>query len=107
MKYKVFFTEDAESDLFEIYEYIRENGYPLQAEKLLSELVAICEKLSHMPERGHIPKELQRVGMRDYLQIHLNIYRIIYQLIGSKIYIHCILDGRRDVQELLTRRILR
>jgi len=36
-----------------------------------------------------------------------DIYRIIYQIAGRKVFIHCVLDGRRAVQEVLERRLLR
>jgi len=32
---------------------------------------------------------------------------VIYQLIGRNVFVHCVLDGRRDMQSLLERRLLR
>jgi toxin ParE1/3/4 len=107
MTYKVYFVEDAEKDLFEIGEYIRQKGYPLTAQELIAEVKNICSRLSRMPDRGHIPPELERVGIFDYREIHLKVYRIIYQIINSDVYIHCILDGRRDIQSILQQRMLR
>ncbi len=40
-------------------------------------------------------------------QVHFKPYRIIYQVAGRKVLIHCVLDGRRAVQEILERRLLR
>ena len=34
-------------------------------------------------------------------------YRIIYQIVGRKVFIHCVLDGRRNLQDILERRLLR
>ena len=31
----------------------------------------------------------------------------IYQIEGQTVFVHCVLDGRRDLQELLERRLLR
>jgi len=107
MSFTVYFTKGAKQDLFEIYTYVKDKGYPLNAEKLFSELKNTCNSLSEMPERGHIPEELERVGVLDYREIHLKVYRIIYQIIGPDVYIHSILDGRRDIKEILERRILR
>ena len=107
MTYEVYFIEDAEKDLFEVYEYIKEEGYPLTSAQLIKELRKICTSLSRMPKRGHVPPELERVGVLDYREIHLKAYRVIYQIIGSGVYIHCILDGRRDIQNILQQRILR
>ena len=107
MSYTVFFTKGARQDLFEIYSYVKEKGYPLNAKNLFLQLKNTCTNLSEMPERGHIPQELERVGVFDYREINIKVYRIIYQVIDSNVYIHCILDGRRDIQEILGRRILR
>ncbi len=107
MSFAVYFTKGAKQDLFEIYSYVKGEGYPLNAKNLVSELKNTCNGLSEMPERGHIPPELERVGVFDYREIHIKVYRIIYQIIGPNVYIHCILDGRRDMQEILESRILR
>jgi len=107
MSSPVYFTKAAKQDLFEIYSHIKEEGYPLTAKSLFSQLKNTCNSLSETPERGHIPKELERIGIYDYREIHIKVYRIVYQVIGSKVYIHCVLDGRRDMQEILERRILR
>ena len=107
MSFTVYFTKGAKADLFETYNYIKGKEYPLNAERLLSELKNACNSLSEMPARGHIPEELERVGVFDYREIHIKVYRILYQIIGPDVYIHCILDGRRDIKEILERRILR
>lgn len=93
--------------IFEIYEHIKTSGYPLNAKKLVSLIEKSCSDLSQMPERGRIPPELERIGVLDYREIHIKVYRIIYQVIGSAVYVYSVLDGRRDIQEILQHRILR
>ena len=34
-------------------------------------------------------------------------YRIVYQVGKKTVYIHCVFDGRRDMQKLLQERLLR
>jgi toxin ParE1/3/4 len=51
--------------------------------------------------------ELNRVMVYAYRQIHVKVYRIIYQTIGDDVFVHCILDGRRDIEDLLQERLLR
>lgn len=58
------------------------------------------------PERDAYPKELIALGIRDYRQISFKPYRVIYRVIGQKVYIYVIADGRRDMQSLLARRLL-
>ncbi len=106
MSYSVYFIKEAELDLFEIYDYIKNSGYPDTAWKIASEIEEACLDLSEMPERGHYPPELERIGVFHYREIHVKVYRIIYRVMKTDVYIHCILDGRRDIQEILRRRIL-
>ena len=107
MKYKVFLVSDAEEDIFEIYNYAATHDSPGNAEMLFQKLEETCLGLDLFPERGHIPPELERINILDYLEIHFKPYRIIYQIRGKKIFIHCVLDGRRELQELLRQRLLR
>ena len=107
MKFKVHVIDDAEQDIFEIYHYISASGSPLNAEKLLGELEQTIISLEHMPARGHMPPELKRIGVHGYREIHLKVYRIIYEIIGHDVFVHCVLDGRRDLQDLLRQRLLR
>lgn len=106
-KYKVNITSSAEDDIFAIYRFIFVNDSPEKAEKLYSKLYEDCLSLQDSPFRGHIPKELSFLGMSDFLEISLKPYRVIYKVIGNEVFIHCILDGRRDMQTLLHERLIR
>ncbi len=106
-RYHVRLTDEAEQDLIDIYRYVASHDSVEAADYLLDELDTLCSTLSAMPQRGHIPPELDRVAVSAYLEVHFKPYRVIYQLIGSEIFVHCVLDGRRDMQSLLERRLLR
>ena len=106
MRYRVYIITDAEDDLLPIFCYVAHDS-PAKADKLLSKLEDACLRLADFPNRGHVPPELERVAVLDYLEIHYKPYRIIYQISSNKVFIHCVLDGRRDLQELLRNRLLR
>jgi len=72
MKYKVFLVSDAEEDIFEIYNYVAINDTQGKAEALFENLQETCLKLDSFPERGHIPPELARINVVDFLEIHFN-----------------------------------
>ena len=107
MKYRVHMVRDAEEDMLDIWRYVVLSGSPGNAERLLDELEHAIMTLENMPERGHIPPELKRVNVHGYREIHVKVYRIIYQVIGADVFVHSILDGRRDIQDLLQERLLR
>ncbi len=107
MAYEVLIITDAEEDIYEIYNYIATYDSVTKAENLIKKLEETCQSLSVFPERGHLPPELERISVFDYKEIHYKPYRIIYQVIESTVYIHCVLHCRRDLQELLEKRLLR
>jgi toxin ParE1/3/4 len=63
--------------------------------------------LEILPLTGHHPPELERIGVLECRKIFFKPYRIIYQIINKDVYVHSVLDGRRDLQELLQQRMLR
>lgn len=107
MRHQVLVVAEAEEDIFDIYKHVLRADGRNRADRLLRRLQQTCESLAQMPRRGHSPPELERVGVRGYREVHFKPYRIIYQIAGRKVFVHCVLDGRRAVQEVLERRLIR
>ena len=105
-KYEVLLTEGAEQDLESIYDYIAEFDCKANADYVLDRLLDVVESLRPFPERGAYPGELVVLGIRDYRQTAFKPYRVIYRVMGQKVHIYIIADGRRDMQSLLARRLL-
>ncbi|MCP4679452.1 MAG: type II toxin-antitoxin system RelE/ParE family toxin [Deltaproteobacteria bacterium] len=107
MSFQVILTQDAEDDIFGIYKYILEHDSAHSADYVLEKLEELCHSLDRLPKRGHTPPELLRINVKTYFEVHFKPYRIIYEIEGNRVFIHCVLDGRRDLQDLLERRLLR
>ena len=107
MSFTVRITEDAEVDLLEIARYVGKNDSFERADMLIENVMTACNSLAAAPEIGHVPFELSRFSTRSHLQIHFKPYRIIYRIDGRTIWIVGILDGRRDLEDLLQRRLVR
>jgi len=107
MNYNVYIIADAEEDIFSINKYVAINDSVQKAETLLGNIEEKISNLSELANGGHIPPELERIGIYEYREIHFKPYRIIYQIIESDVYVHCVLDGRRDLEDLLQERLLR
>ena len=105
-RFEVLQTGDAVRDLEEIFEYIAEHDDPSKADHVLDRVEDMVQSLATFPERGSHPKELLQVGIRDYRQTYFKPYRVIYRVVGQRVYIYLIVDGRRDLQTLLARRLL-
>lgn len=106
MSFQVFLTDDASRDMEELYHYIDLTDAPGKADYVLDQLEGAFSTLTENPERGVYPKEVLAVGLREYREIFFKPYRIIYRVTGEKVYVMVILDGRRDMQSLLQRRLL-
>jgi len=106
MSFEVFLTADAVRDIEEIYQYIARHDAPGKAQNVLTKIEKTFESLSKSPERGAYPKELLSLGIREYREIFFKPYRLLYRIIGNRVYILIIVDGRRDMQSLLERRLL-
>ena len=106
MPFKVLLTNDAARDLDELYDYIALHDAPRKADYVLEQIEKAFSKLSEFPERGSYPQELLALGIREYRDIFFKPYRIICRVMDKNVYVLLIVDGRRDMQSLLQRRLL-
>ena len=107
MPFAVLLSAAAEQDLADIYRYIVENDSVQNADRVLAGLEAACTRLASFPNSGNVPKELSLLGITDYREVHFKPYRVIYRVMKKAVVVYCVLDGRRDMQSLLQRRLLR
>ena len=106
MRFAVEFTSGARQDLLKIYRYIKTAGRPEAARRLYDHISEACAGLSQNPERGHVPSELNELAALPCRQIVIKNYRIIYQVIGKVVIIQGIIDGHRNIREIMRQRIL-
>ncbi len=106
MSYQVLLTAGAEQDIEALYDYIAEHDSLASADHVLDQLLKVAANLAVFPERGSHPKELLDLGIREYRQSFFKPYRVIYRVIGKCVYVYLMVDGRRDMQSLLARRLL-
>ncbi len=107
MSFQVFLTDDAARDLEDLYDYIDTHDVSGKADYVLDQIEQVIFDLSECPDRGSFPKELVTVGLREYREVFFKPYRIIYRVVLEKVYIMVIVDGRRDMEALLQRRLLK
>lgn len=103
---RVRLTRDASRDLEGIYDYIAAHDSAPKASRVLDRLLECADSLVSAPERGSHPRELLALGITDYRQVFFKPYRVIYWVAGETVNILLIADGRRDMQTLLSSRLL-
>ncbi|MEI6702733.1 MAG: type II toxin-antitoxin system RelE/ParE family toxin [Deltaproteobacteria bacterium] len=107
MKFTVTLSETSEFDIFDIHDYVALHDTMVSADRLLDGIFETVFSLAEMPQRGHCTPELDRIGNRDFREIHFKPYRIVYSIRKNEVIVLCVLDGRRDMQTLLQQRLLR
>lgn len=106
MTYAVRFTAGAVRDLQEIDDWISANDGPAKAAHVVERIEATVATLKRFPDRGAHPGELLALGIRAFRETHFKPYRIIYRVDARKVHVVVIADGRRDMQSLLSARLL-
>jgi toxin ParE1/3/4 len=104
-RFEVRLTEGAEGDLKAIHAWRAEHRSEEDVDALLDSLLDKVGTLERFPLRGGIPQELDALGIRDFRQVLLPPYRLIYRVVGDTVFILVIADGRRDMQTLLEHRL--
>lgn len=107
MTYTVRLTDDAASDVEDIWNFIGRHDSEDSAEYVLTRIEEAFSGLSEQPSRGTFPMELLDIGLREYREIFFKPYRIIYRVADDDVIVYVIADGRRDMRSLLERRLLR
>ena len=107
MKHRVRILADAEEDIYEIFHYVAAEDSREKAWNRLDRLEDKCLSLATFPRRGRIVPELKTLGVSRYREIHFKPYRILYTVEEREVYVYAILDGRRELTDLLQRRLSR
>ena len=102
--YKAHWTEIAESDLIEIVEYIAEDN-PIAAKRVLKEITERAERLCHTPEKCRVVPELFDQGIATYREMIEAPWRIIYRVEKKSVFVLSVIDGRRNVEDVLLYRL--
>ena len=104
---RIFILESAEQDIKDLRAYIL---FRFSKEQWLTTYGRLKEALAIRaghPQAGTIPEELADLGATQYRQIISGKNRIIYEIREHAIFIHIVVDTRKDLQSLLARRLLK
>ena len=90
-KFEILFKQSVAKDLRQI------------PKKEVARILKRIDKLQIEPR----PAGVEKLSGQEKYRVRHGVYRIIYEISKKAVFIHCILDGRRDLQDLLERRLLR
>ena len=104
---RVHFLEAAERDLRDLRSYILKNFSRQHWQEAYGRIREAIDTIARFPQAGVVPPELESLGANQYHQVIAGMNRVIYEIRGNDIFIHIIIDTRKDFQSFLTRRLLR
>lgn len=103
---KIFWTDNARFDLLEIIEFIKNDSLP-QAKRIFSKIKDESLRLTKFPYIGRNVPELERYNLTNYRELIVEVWRIIYTQKENTIFILCIIDSRRNLDELLFEKLFK
>ena len=104
-KYFVKWTAPAREDVNEIIDYISKTNINY-AVKILDNIEKSIKTLDMFPERYRIVPELEKYGYLLYREIIVEYWKIIYKVENDFVYIMLLIDGRRNLEDLLLKKMI-
>jgi len=106
MKHKVIWSKDAGDELIEIISFIKYNTGKITAEKIYTKIIDKVNQVSENPEGRRIAPLLREFGITYIHQINVSPWVIFYKVEDKKMEIISIIDGRRNLEEILYKKIM-
>ena len=105
-KYKVMWTATAKNDLEEIIEYIAQDSIEIAIEKY-EKIKESAQQLVLFPDQGRVIPELLKQNITKYHEIIISPWRLMYKVEINVVYVMALIDGRRNIEDILLQRLLR
>lgn len=103
--YSVLWVDSAKVELFVIIDYIALESQ-LNAKNIYKNIKGKADSLSIFPSKGRIVPELQKYNVNLYREIIEYPWRIIYQIHENRVIIMSVIDGRRDIEDIIFEKII-
>lgn len=103
-KYIVVIPKTVKTELDEIISFYYADR-PDYALKIFKNFITRINSLNESPARGRIVPELEKNNIIEYREIIESYWRIIYRIEGNQVILYALIDGRRNVEEILIKRL--
>lgn len=99
-QFKVVIRPAVFDEILDLYAYVCEYS-PSSAKKVRTELIKSMKSLQVLPERNPIFIGTLIPAGKFRKMVVLERYLIFYQVVGTEVHIHKVVDGRQDYEWLL------
>ena len=82
------------------------NHFLIYSVKVMDKIYEQVGKLDLNPERCGIVPELEKHGYFIYRQLIVDHWKVIFKIEGNIVYIMIVIDGRRNLEDIILKRIL-
>lgn len=103
---KIFWTKDAEEFFNEILEYLMEKSGESITRKIYDRLISKIDLLSSVSFKSKVSQDLKDIGINDVYELIESPWRIFYKLRNNEVAVLLIIDGRRNVEEILISKVI-
>jgi plasmid stabilization system protein ParE len=105
--YRLCWSEAALQDLEAILDYICARDGLEAATRVHDTLLGKIEPLVDHPERCSVVPELRELGLTAFRELIVRPYRVCNRVHGRDVVLVSVLDGRRDLEQVLLERAMR
>jgi len=105
-KCEIIWTATAKNDLDEIIEYIAQDSIKIAIEKY-GNIRESVRQLVLLPNQGRAIPELLKQNIIKYHEIIISPWRLMYKVEKNTVYVMAVIDGRRNIEDILLQRQLR
>lgn len=102
----IVWASPAARDLEEIVDYLARDS-PAAAAGFMDRVDQTVSRLGSLPRLGRVVPELERHQVLRYRELVLGHWRVIYSVEPVRVYVLAVIDGRRNVEDILLSRLLR
>ena len=104
--YNVIWTKIASKDLEIIIDYIAQDSVQI-ALKQFHKIKEAAQNLCLFPDHGRITPELSLQNIYKYRELIITPWRVMYKIENKNVYVLAVIDGRRNIEDILLNRQLR
>jgi toxin ParE1/3/4 len=103
---EIIWSKDAGDELFEIISYIKNNTGKITAGKIFKKINDEVKKASKNASGRRIAPMLMNLGIKNIHQLNISPWAIFYKVDNNEMQIISIIDQRRNLEEILYKKIL-
>lgn len=104
-RFAVYWATTATLDIGIIIDYICLDSLE-NAQQFLGKIEQTASRLKLFPHRGRVVPELKEHGMLIYRELVCFPWRIIYRIEDRTVWVMAVIDGHRNMEDLLLERFL-